>query len=515
MNHRAVGLVMLIAGALILGCLMFGSLLLRDVRPAPVVQPTPPSVVPTPQPEPKQPSCPGPNCPPRRPWGPRCVSPVGGERVFGQLTRGGSVHQGIEVQVDLPADQLKRNIASKGLGCCVFRSGEFQARNQNVLELYDLPEKMVKDGIAGGGWPEKWDEIARRYAPNLRYLQVQNGDWELVKLATKTGRMPMITRGQAHMVNIVHLANGYGCLRDNNFVGPNELFWGTEEEIKRECGGTRFWAVIFLNPRPPAPPRNRSLRSDTESDVVTRRLTAPRLPGRYEWRGWPDAVDQWALWRDGKQEGVYTADGDYYREHLGPGRWGQTFRRPPVELPLDAFRQLAAMPPGVVRGQIEDVERYVLCGQEVSREDAYAALVDDSTMPSLTIIGTKEQRAQAEADLQRPEFAQLRSHVLLQCYDPDNWAVSQERYGFEPGAPAIYFQAADGTVLWHEVSYRPGQTWEAVRKKDPGYTPSSDPGPHAPMLPGGGDVPADTMALALFLGLGLVVGGGVLAAKGG
>lgn len=446
----------------------------------------------TPTPEPK----PEPKPDKRKPWGPHGNRPVGTVSVeqmsmpyapqAGGLTHDGPTHNGQEVQIDLPADLLKRNIASKGLGCCVFRSANYIGLYHNIPELIDLPEKMKAAGVPGGGWPEKYDEIMKRFAPDYRYLQVTNGDWEIVKKALKMGRCVEITFQPAHMVNIVKLENGVGCFRDNNLTGPSELIWGSEEAIKQKSGGKSFWAVIPLHGRPPAPPRSGKQSMGGTVRRVHSSLVAERLPGRYSW---DEVVDdeQWLLYHDGRQVGAFVPEWDCYRERLGPGQWGKTWRRPPVPIPEEAMAKLEAMPAGVQMQNLGQRECYSLCGQEITRAQAEAALEDDSAKLSFTAIGSKAETARVRADLDRPEMAAFKSHVIFQEYEPTNWAVSPERFGFDvSGHPTVYLEDAQGNVLWHTNQYDGMPTMEGLRKKDPNYKPANDPGmPNSP-------VPLDT-----------------------
>lgn len=196
------------------------------------------------------------------------------EEAVETVTLGGSISPDgkSEVTCDLPSDQLKRNIASRGLGCCVFRSLEYAARWQNVPALYDFPEWMIENKVAGGGYPAKADDLIAKISqsrglPSPQYVNVETDDPAILIAALKSGRMPSITyngrdphyRGQiAHMTNLVFLDDQMACVRDNNFIGPNDLVWMTKNEfLSRWKGGQKQgWAVILLAPPPPPPPRN-------------------------------------------------------------------------------------------------------------------------------------------------------------------------------------------------------------------------------------------------------------------
>src|SRR5579871_1529598 len=154
-------------------------------RPAPPPAPSPPAT-PRPKPEPKK---------PKKPWGPGPCPAECGQEAGGQPVEGGRVSPdgAVELVCDLPASQRKKNIASKGLGCCVFRSIDYAAHWQQVPELYDLPEKMRDAGIAGGGYPEKVTRILQQLAPDVSYLQDTSGDPDILEAILKSGRLPCVT----------------------------------------------------------------------------------------------------------------------------------------------------------------------------------------------------------------------------------------------------------------------------------------------------------------------------------
>lgn len=425
-----------------------------------------PEPAPAPDTKPKAPDTrpKAPDIKPCKPWVtdlPTAVSRKSG------TVRDGSKHEGQTVQVDLPADQLVPNCGgADGTGLCVFTSIMFSARLQNVPQLKDFQEWMKQ--YPGGGWPQKVDAtIAAKCKeagkPIPDYIQVENGDWNLIKLALRTGRMPAITYGRAHMVSLVKLENGYGAFRDNNFVGEKEIAWMSEDQAKQTAGGSHFWAVILLAPRPPMPPKN-----------APASCAAPYVPGFYEWRRFPDCL-QWALWRDGSQVGAYDADRDLYGEHLGDNRWGQYYRRPPVSLPADAYPALAGKVSGGVWFAWDYTTRYTRNGIVISRAEAESALKleDDSKRCSLTVIGSQEQ-----IDAVRAAFvaSDLASRFVFQGYTPEDWAVSTERFGFaHDGQPTIYLQRPDGEVLLHLRQFD-SNTIQQLRLKDPNYNPANDPG---------------------------------------
>lgn len=192
-----------------------------------------------------------------------------GAQVGGRVAPDGKT----EIQVDLPSSLHQRNINSVGLGCCVFRSIDHAARWQNIPALIGFPEWMVSRGIPGGGYPGKVDDLipkiaADRGLPVPDYLQVEGTDLEILKLATRTGRMVSSTysvsptgrydgRKIDHMVNTPHADDANFAILDNNYIGDNAYEWLSPAEYLRSYAlGGRGWAVILLGPPPPPPPTN-------------------------------------------------------------------------------------------------------------------------------------------------------------------------------------------------------------------------------------------------------------------
>jgi hypothetical protein len=223
---------------------------------------------PIPAPDDRRRPRPKPPAPPRRPqpkpWDMLLPAPVG-------ASVGGSRHpDGTEVDCDLPEVLHKKNIASSGLGCCVFRSLDHAARWQNEPALWGMPEWMVQSRIKGGGYPSKVAELVPKIAksrglPTPPFIQVEGMDLEPLKAASRSGRMISVTYSKsptgryggsriAHMVNLVHCDDKHVVVLDNNYIGANALEWMTPEEFKRAYAPG--WAVILLAPPPPPPPRS-------------------------------------------------------------------------------------------------------------------------------------------------------------------------------------------------------------------------------------------------------------------
>lgn len=131
--------------------------------------------------------------------------------------------------------------------------------------------------------------------------------------------------------------------------------------------------------------------------------------------------------------------------------------------------------------------------------DQLRAELGTGTEPRLTVIGTPEQSAAVLAAL-----GTLASQVRAATYPPDSWQV--KGMGFAPGSPAVYLQAADGTVLFRQdgTDVSTGMM-EAIRKANPLYKPDLDPTPASPAGDG-----TDGLALAAA---GVVAAGVAVAAR--
>lgn len=178
-----------------------------------------------------------------------------------------------EINCDLPKEFHLRNVGgTDGAGLCVWCSITHTAIWQHIWELMGTFQYMQSQ--RGGGWPERVDSVVPLLAkkagvPTPPYIQVQSrNDYEILKLACKTGRMPCITYSYsptgryggakiAHMVSLVHATDKWVGILDNNFPGTIEwmdpqTFMNVHTNRGRENG----WAVVFLADPPPPPPVN-------------------------------------------------------------------------------------------------------------------------------------------------------------------------------------------------------------------------------------------------------------------
>lgn len=160
------------------------------------------------------------------------------------------------VACDLPADLRTVNVGGiDGAGLCVPSSIGHAARWQNEKRLWNFQRDWRQE--KGGGWPEKVEVMIDKYGKDTSYLQYVGNDPAVLELALKTGRMPAITYGGNHMVNVVYLDADWFCVLDNNHVGANELRWHQRDEgLSLWRQGGQAWTVVLLAPRPPAPPHN-------------------------------------------------------------------------------------------------------------------------------------------------------------------------------------------------------------------------------------------------------------------
>jgi hypothetical protein len=202
--------------------------------------------------------------------------------VFGASVNGDQTPDGKPASVILPQGQRLHNTGGMGpggpgtgAGLCVFTSLEHAGRWQNIEALRGLQQWMTHK--PGGGYPQKVDAMIAAYCkekglPVPDYIQITDGDEEILKQALKTRRMVCITycyspSGRyggariAHMVNAVNAPKpgtkaGWWGILDNNY--EKQIEWLTDAEFQGPfLQGGGGWAVVFLGPPPPVAPRNK------------------------------------------------------------------------------------------------------------------------------------------------------------------------------------------------------------------------------------------------------------------
>jgi len=175
----------------------------------------------------------------------------------------GPIHDGVEIQIDLPNSQHVKNFGAPndGKGLCVFASMTMAGRWHNVRQLFDVIRKLNE----GGGWPEKVDEVLKAFAPLLKYVQYEGTDPSCLDKALSEGRPACVTYGYGeryqmqtiyHMVMLVHFDEKWAVILDNNFPGTYE--WMSRAEFLRRWAhpGGKGWMYVLLAPPPPPIPHN-------------------------------------------------------------------------------------------------------------------------------------------------------------------------------------------------------------------------------------------------------------------
>lgn len=193
--------------------------------------------------------------------------------ILGGLTSPDGVTQALPLPVDMA---WPKNVDSRGMGCCAFRALGYAARWQNVAALIDMPEKMIKDEIPGGGWPEKVDKLLRRYDPAATYWNDSSGNLNILAAALASKRMPCIAYnghdphyhgGVAHCVNVIAFdqPSGWVAILDNNYPKLDQIVWmGTEEFCQRWQG----WSYGLLAQTPGSLPATATADTDAPASAA-------------------------------------------------------------------------------------------------------------------------------------------------------------------------------------------------------------------------------------------------------
>jgi hypothetical protein len=178
------------------------------------------------------------------------------------------------ITVDLPGFLHRENTTSMGQGCCVWTSIHHAALWHNVEAYKEAPKWIQSKRIPGGAN----DYLVEKYLPQMAkdrgfktapsFVNYVGRDLDILQLAIDTGRMPGITYNYsptgrynrariAHMVNLVEINKKWAVILDNNYISEKAYEWiPTEEFIRVWTAGSSGWAVILLDPPPPAPPYN-------------------------------------------------------------------------------------------------------------------------------------------------------------------------------------------------------------------------------------------------------------------
>jgi hypothetical protein len=388
---------------------------------------------------------------------------------------------GVRAVVDLPASQHMRNTGGMGrrgpgtgAGLCVFTSIVHSARWQNILDLEGFRKWM--ESKPGGGYPAKVDAMLSQWCkekgvPVPAYVQHTGGDDAFLELAIRTGRCPCVTyagsddfygrqvAGPAaidHMVNLIHLDESSACILDNN--RPGVFLWMTRKEFEtrwRDRGGG--WAIVFLDA--PPPPYNALLHPFEARAVscgcddgdlcgcddcrcakpakVYGQMNCPngRCPapaGRPAYRIEPAGSPSEPI-------GSPPSDRHEWRA-FDDGTYGWRFKDDAQATGLD-------IPTGVMRDRIHEHPAYSRNGQEVTKDEAHAALgasalTDDSDRWHLTAVGDSAFLSRIRADVAKLP-AEVRTKLLLQSYLPSAWQVAQFKL---PAAGVVLRKPSAGRV---------------------------------------------------------------------
>ncbi len=224
-------------------------------------------------------------------------------------------------------------------------------------------------------------------------------------------------------------------------------------------------------------------------------------PPTYQWVKVPDCP-QYALFKDGVQQGNFDFEAKIYRPFRAPDQWGDPTEPPaaPPQTP-ETGKKVEKKPIGVTEipgctldddgkpnfgvmpdpGEGRDTEpRYQVNGKQATRSDVMQAFesqaVDQSSKLRLTVIGPRQARQAVLEDVQRtPDLQGLVKDFLLKDYDPADWEVARSGF-FTRGSPTIYVQAPSGKVLHRQDSYAgPADLAGVLRKANEQYKAEADP----------------------------------------
>lgn len=181
------------------------------------------------------------------------------------------------MQLPLPGFLHQQNTGgSDGSGLCVYASCRHAGRwasDPLFEEIFDWMRSYP-----GGSYPDKLTQTLNQCAKEKgfsvpTYIQVQDTDLDIIKMATKNGIMPGVTYGFSpsgrysgrqisHMVSIVHATDNWFCVLDNNYIGESAFEWLTPAEFKRAytARGGNGWSVFLLTNPPSPAPRSKGIR---------------------------------------------------------------------------------------------------------------------------------------------------------------------------------------------------------------------------------------------------------------
>lgn len=179
---------------------------------------------------------------------------------------------------------------------------------------------------------------------------------------------------------------------------------------------------------------------------------------------------------------------------------------PAAPAPNPVAVQPAQLNFGVDRSKIDPDRRY-------SGPDGQAILFDDKpdspdikSKMFLTVIGEPDDRKSVETDWKsHPSLKPLGELAWFRSFSPGDWQVKDDLGFHIEGKPTILLQTSGGKVLYRASDYTEGPeglalAFAALRKPDPNYDPSKDPGPRnkKPVAPDDGAIGAGRIAAFLI-----------------
>lgn len=418
---------------------------------------------------------------------------------------GPPVWKNTEIQCDMPMNQYSRNsVGTDGRGLCVFASISHSARFQNIELLKDMLKYMEKH--PGGGYPKKVDNMIKQIAeennhPIPDYIQIEGSGKEvaeLVALATLTRRMVCVTwgtddaryKGQkiAHMVNCVYLGDQYACILDNNY--PSEYLWCTRKEFEYRIEVSPYpystaWAIIFLAPPPPMPPKNLigNCWGQEPGPAVSRATITVKVDDS-------NAI----ISVNGKQTSQKGLVREYYTTELSPGTYkytvvctwpsGEQQTKFLMISPGKAFTLEFTSSPkfslldfGVDVDKLSNRLQVTLSGNLVSMNNAKSRLKDDRDIPTFVILA---KNIELRNRVVQEAASIVGSNYHIQAYLLTDWPNENNLYKVTSDC-CILIQQFDGTVLArrdyinkNDISLVVETANEQLRKPGP-YDPNKDP----------------------------------------
>lgn len=393
------------------------------------------------------------------------------------------------VQIDYPAKMASKNTAGTNrAGLCVFTSMNYSAHWQHEKLLENFQKQMERE--PGGGWPEKVDQMVAKYAPGAQYLQYEGRDLDFLRAVLGTRRLPAVTYSGAdgkfyhgrvaHMVNLVHLSQKWAAIRDNNYVGENQLLWMTPEEFSdRWTHFKQGWAVVLLSPPPPPVPTLDAEPLPLPAPTPTPcPLCPPRAEKAFSWTCQEGNCDQRNLWWGNDFIGCWKVSQKNFLPYIA----GSKHLQPP-EAWLPEPSQEEVPDYGVRFDRLQMEERYNLNGRQVTRAEVDRQVGDkrvpnDANYLRVTVTGPKAE--QVVKDIQSSAaLAAWRGQLVVQAYPEGgkHWHVSG--LGFPESGIVVQeppLPDGRGRVLHQQLDYHgPEQLEQCLRNCDPKYRPALAP----------------------------------------